>query len=137
FNRILKLFEKWGFRKIRAEVTAAQQVIVKDLKDNYIRPYGLSLVVEEFRPTKWQGSKEERILATLEPKYANKQIWHYSSGNCQVLEEELMFANPAHDDVKDALSSAIDFAIAPVDLFRQRALQENAFEFHGKFGGVA
>lgn len=136
FGRILKLYEKWGFRKIRTEVTAAQEVIVKDLKENYIRPMGLSLVVEEFRPSRWQGSKEERILATLEPKYANHQIWHYLGGHCQVLEEELLFANPSHDDVKDALASAIDFAVAPVDLFKMKKENQPVYHFHGRFGGV-
>jgi len=65
FGHILKLFEKWGFRKIRCEVSVAQQVIVKDLKDNYIRPYGISLSVDEFRPSRWQGSKEERIFESV------------------------------------------------------------------------
>lgn len=136
FNRILKLHQKWGFRKIRAEVSVAQQVIVKDLKDNYIRPYGLALIVDEFRPSRWQGSKEERILATLEPKYANHQIWHYNSGNCQALEEELIFANPAHDDIKDALASAVDFAISPINMFAQKKEQAPAYEYHARFGGT-
>lgn len=136
FERILKLYQKWGFRKIRAEVSVAQQVIVKDLKENYIRKNGLSLAVEEFRPSRWQGSKEERILSTLEPKYANRQIWHYRAGNCQALEEELLFVNPPHDDIKDALSSAIDFAVAPINTFQmQKTIQPN-FNYHAKFGGV-
>ncbi len=138
FARIFKLYEKWGFRKIRCEVTAAQEVIVKDLKESYIRPHGLSLSIEEYRPSRWQGSKEERILATLEPKYANRQIWHYAGGYCQVLEEELLFANPAHDDVKDALASAIDFAVAPINHFRtQKVTTQPMFNYHGRFGGVA
>lgn len=138
FQHILKLHEKWGFRKIRMEVTAAQIAIVNDLKNSYIRPLGLSLAVEEFRPSKVQGNKEERILSILEPKYANKQIWHYLGGNCQVLEEELIFANPAHDDVKDALSSAIDFAqgMAPINIFRNLKKAAQIFNFHNKFGGV-
>jgi len=137
FNRILKLYQKWGFRKIRAEVSAAQAVIVQDLKDNYIRPYGLSLVVDEYRPSRWQGSKEERIMAVLEPRYANHQIWHYMGGNCQALEEELIFANPAHDDIKDALASAIDFAVAPLDLYKLKKESANGFEYHQRWGGVA
>jgi len=137
FSHILKLYEKWGFRKIRAEVSVAQQVIVNDLKENYIRPNGLSLSVDEYRPSRWLGSKEERIFAILEPKYANKQIWHYQSGNCQVLEEELIYSNPAHDDVKDALASAIDFAVAPLDLFRMRKDIQPSYNYHSKFGGVA
>ena len=136
FDRILKLYQKWGFRKIRAEVTAAQQVIVKDLKDNYIRPHGLSLIVEEFRPTRWQGSKDERIMACLEPKYANQQMWHYLGGNCQALEEELTFANPAHDDIKDALASVVDFAIAPLNFYKVKTDTPNEFRFHSRWGGV-
>lgn len=137
FDRILKLYQKWGFRKIRAEVSVAQQVIVRDLKENYIRRNGLSLAVEEFRPSRWQGSKDERIIATLEPKYANRQIWHYKAGNCQALEEELMLANPAHDDIKDALASAVDFAIAPIDTFRMQKIEQPNFNYHAKFGGVS
>lgn len=137
FQHILQLYNKWGFRKIRCEVSVAQQVIVKDLKENYIRPNGLSLVVDEFRPSRWQGSKEERIMSVLEPKYANRQIWHYPNGNTQILEEELVFTNPAHDDVKDALASAIDFAIAPLDLFRMKKQELPNFTYHSKFGGVA
>lgn len=136
FAHILKLYEKWGFRKVRCEVSVAQSVIVKDLKDNYIRPHGLSLAVDEYRPSRWQGSKEERIMAILEPRYANHQIWHYQSGNTQILEEELMFTNPAHDDVKDALASAIDFAIPPMNIFAIKRNQEQPAQYHSRFGGV-
>jgi len=137
FQRILKLYQIWGFKKIRCEVSVAQQVIVRDLRDNYIRKNGLSLSIDEFRPSRWQGSKEERILAVLEPKYANRQIWHYPAGNIQVLEEELIFQNPPHDDVKDALASAIDFAVAPLNIFSIRKEMIPAFNYHNKFGGVA
>lgn len=137
FVRILKLFEKWGFRKIRLEVSVAQKAIVEDIKENYIRRLGLSLAVEEYRPSRWQGSKEERIFAILEPKYANKQIWHYRGGHCQTLEEELLFTNPAHDDVKDALSSAIDMATAPKNIFRMLKNKLPSLSYHSKFGGVS
>jgi phage terminase large subunit-like protein len=136
FQHILKLYEKWGFRKIRAEVSVAQKVIVDDLKENYIRPNGLSLSVDEYRPSRWIGSKEERIFSILEPKYANRQIWHYQAGNCQVLEEELLYTNPAHDDVKDALASAIDFAHPPMNYYNMRRTATPLWNYHGKFGGV-
>lgn len=113
FSRILALHQKWDFRKIRAEVTAAQSVIVKDLKDNYIRKHGLALSIEEFKPTRHKGSKEERIEAVLQPRYQNMQMWHYYGGNCQILEEELTLQNPPHDDVKDCLASAVETAVAP------------------------
>lgn len=136
YKHILNLYQKWGFRKLRAEVSVGQAVIVNDLKENYIRKYGLSLAVEEYRPSRWQGSKEERIMATLEPRYANRQIWHPRSGNIQVLEEELISANPPHDDVKDTLASAVDMAIAPKNIFRQMKDNIPSFKFHSRFGGV-
>lgn len=137
YQHIFDLYQKWGFRKIRAEVSVAQKVIVEDLKDNYIRKNGLALAIEEYRPSRWLGAKEERIMATLEPKYANRQIWHYMGGNCQALEEELVFANPPHDDIKDALSSAIDFAVPPTNLFRTEQTRQPMYNYHSRFGGVA
>lgn len=140
FQRILKMYEKWGFRHIRAEVSVAQAVIVTDLKENYIKPLGISLSVDEYRPNKLQGSKEERILSILEPKYANRQIYHYSGGYIQMLEEELIFANPAHDDLKDALASAIDFAQgkAPFNTLNTMMRQEaQRIQYHSRWGGVA
>lgn len=135
FAHILALYNKWGFRKIRCEVSVAQTVIVKDLKENYIRPHGLALAIDEFRPSRWDGAKEERIMSVLEPKYANHQIWHYQGGNSQVLEEELLFVNPPHDDVKDALASAIDFVTAPVNSYAIKKEQTNTMQWHGRFGG--
>lgn len=138
FQHILSLYQRWGFRNLRAEVSVAQQVIVNDLKDNYIRKYGLGITIDEFKPSRWEGSKEERMMATLEPKYANHQIWHYPSGNTQVLEEELILQNPAHDDVKDALTSVIDYLqkIAPANYYTHKKDQIKPMQFHSRFGGA-
>lgn len=141
YKRILFAFEKWGFRKIRMETTAAQAPIVNSFKEAYVRPLGLSLSIDEFRPSKFQGSKEERILAVLEPKYANGQMWHYRTGNCQLLEEELMFANPQHDDIKDALASAVDLlqGMSPsnMNMFRFMKQVSQPFIYNSRWGGVA
>lgn len=136
FHKILSLHKKWDFRKIRAEVSVAQKVIVNDLKQNYIRPHGLALSVEEFQPNRHQGNKEERVEAVLQPRYHNLQIWHYQGGNCQVLEEELVLTNPPHDDVKDCLASCIDSCVPPT-ASRQNS-NPNRFSqmTHSKFGGV-
>jgi len=137
YKHIFNLYEKWGFRKIRTEINVAQVAIVKDLKDNYIRPNGLALAIDEHRPSRWDGTKEERINAVLEPRYANNQIWHYPSGNCQILEEELIFQNPSHDDVKDALAAAIDLAVPPIGILRNVEGTYSNFQYHRKFGGVS
>lgn len=135
YDALLDLHMKWGFRKIRCEVSVAQKVLVKELKDSYIVPNGLMLSIDEHNPTRHSGSKEERIAATLEPKYDNMQIWHQKNGMCTLLEEELMLARPPHDDIKDALTAAIDIAVAPTrNTLRTR--KDNVV-FDSRFGGVA
>lgn len=136
FDNLLRLHSKWGFRKLRAEVSVAQQVIVNDLKHNYIIPNGMVLSIDEHRPTRSQGSKEERITATLNPRYENLQVFHYKGGNCELLEEELKLEHPPHDDIMDALTSAVDVAVAPM---RPRSMQTTSDKivYHPRFGGVA
>jgi phage terminase large subunit-like protein len=137
FQHILNLHQKWDFRKLRAEVTMAQQVIVNDLKHNYISPHGLSLAIEDYRPSRQQGSKEERVEALLQPRYANRQIWHYRGGNCQSLEDEISVTNPPHDDCKDALASVIEICVAPSKTFSNpTGIFETGYVGHHRFGGI-
>lgn len=139
FARILRLHVKWDFRKIRAECTAAQSVIVKSLKEDHIRKHGLALAIEEFRPSAREGNKEERIEAVLQPKYANSQIWHYSGGNCELLEEELIYQKPAHDDIKDCLASCVETCVPPsFQMFQMKHKfdLEKPDYINPRFGGV-
>jgi phage terminase large subunit-like protein len=137
FNHIKDLHSKWNFNKLRAEVTVAQKVIVNDIK-NYVRKDGLRLSVEEYRPTRTEGSKEERIAATLEHRYDNLNMWHFEGGWTSVLEEELVLARPAHDDIKDALASAVEIAVIPA-----KSATSKVKDFlvsstsSNRFGGVA
>lgn len=135
FKHILELSTKWSFRKMRAEVTVAQQAIVVQLKE-LIKQHGLSISIDEYRPNRHQGNKEERIAATLEPRYDNLQIWHYRGGNIQVLEEELMSRHPPHDDIKDALAAAIDIAIKPSKSIN-RTIKNNIVWANNRFRGAA
>ena len=112
FNHLAELHSKWSFKKLSAEVTAAQKVIVEGIKD-YLRKAGMTLSVVEYRPSKAEGTKEERIAATLEHRYENYQMWHFEGGWTPVLEEELILARPPHDDCKDALASAVQIAVKP------------------------
>lgn len=138
FNRILRMHKKWEFRKLRAEVSVAQEVIVKDLKENYIRPYGLALSIDEYRPTRHMGTKEERVEAILQPRYDNRQVWHYKGGNCQTLEEELVLQRPPHDDIKDCLAACIDVCVPPSGsgvMHSQRGSRYQEY-VHPRFGGI-
>lgn len=134
FDRLLGLHSKWDFNKLRAEVTVAQKLIVRDLKD-LITKNGLRLSIDEYRPSKAEGTKEERISAALEHRYENQTIWHYRGGYISVLEDELVMNKPPHDDVKDALASAVEIAVAP----KARKVKEqarNKLLFNSRFGGI-
>jgi hypothetical protein len=134
FKELLAMSNKWSFRRLVAETTAAQQAIVRSLREDYFAPYGLSVKIIEVKPTRHEGSKEERLDAILTPRYENMQVWHYRSGNTQVLEEELVSNNPPHDDVKDALASAIDNAVKPTRTMKRRTTEDKVV-YHPRFGG--
>lgn len=137
FEHIKDLHSKWNFNKLRAEVTVAQQVIVNGIKD-YLAKESLKLAVEEYRPNRTEGSKEERIAAALEHRYENYEVWHTEGGWTHVLEDELIKARPAHDDLKDALASAVTIAVPPSKGMRDRS-QDLLFlnkSRGNRFGGV-
>ena len=135
FKMISKMHSEWNFRKLRAEVTVAQQIIVNDIKD-HVKKDGLRLSIEEFRPSRSQGSKEERIAAALEHRYENQVMWHFKGGYTPVLEEELVLARPAHDDVKDALASAVEIIVKPKASRKLEQFGGMQLQTHSRFGGV-
>jgi len=136
FEHIKSLLIKWEFRKLRAEVTVAQQIIVGDLKDR-LRLEGLRLSIDEHRPTRNEGTKEERIAAALEHRYENQDIWHFKGGYIDVLEEELILSKPPHDDVKDCLASVVEIAVKPKSSRNSDDNYKNVVQFNSRFGGLA
>lgn len=136
FRMIRDMANRWDFRKLVAETTAAQQAIVRQLKEQYFAPHGLTIRVEEVKPTRHEGTKKERMAAILIPRYENNQIYHYRGGNTQLLEDELVSHNPRNDDLKDALSNAIEHAVKPQQRGTYRHTHENV-TYHPRFGGRA
>ena len=140
YNQLFEAYMAWGFKKVRAEATAAQEAIVDELRNQYIRPNGLPLIVDTYKPSRHEGTKDERIDSILRPRYESRAVWHYQGGNTQVLEEELSMAHAAHDDVKDALANAITIAVPPGNHARFQSAGKKAVHqqmFHPKFGGIA
>ena len=136
YDHIFDLHNKWQFRTLMAEVTAAQGAIVKDLKNSYIIPNGLALSIKDVKPTRHEGSKEERMSAVLQPAYNNQQVWHYRGGNCQVLEDELLAQFPPHDDCKDSLTTAIEHLTPPQVSHRATTVGSAQIISHPRFGGM-
>lgn len=130
----LALYRKWHYRKLRAECTAAQTLVVSQFKE-FMRKEQVQFSIDEYHPPSTR-SKEERIDANLEPRYSNLTIWHYKGGHCQALEEELVVAFPEHDDLKDAVSSAVEIA-KPAQVKRARNHTEGNVTYSSRFGGVS
>lgn len=134
YDMVYNAHIKWGFKKLRAEVTAAQDVIAERIKDD-IRADGLALSVDKYRPTRTMGTKEERINNTLTPYYDNNSMWHFEGGLNETLEQELIQYNPVNDDIKDALHSVI--GIMKVPMRHQSQARKSNIVYSGRFGGVA
>jgi hypothetical protein len=81
------------------------------------------------------GTKEERMLHQLKPRYENRAIWHFYGGLCEDLEQELIQHNPAFDDIKDALASVMGIIRIPHNMGSMR--QKSNVLTHSRFGGVA
>lgn len=141
FDAILKAYNRWDFRQIVLECSVAQEAIVEQLKNVYINPNGLALSIIHVKPTRHDGTKEERMNAVLVPRYANSSVWHYKDGNCQILEDELVLQHPPHDDVKNALAEAIDKLVIPTisrwgSLSNKQGEISNGIIFNSRFGGI-
>ncbi len=134
YDRAAAAYKKWKFRKLRAEVVAAQSLIVEQFKE-YMRRQSVLFTIEPYHPPK-SMKKEERIASILEPRYTNNLIWHYKGGNCQTLEEELLMSQPEHDDLKDALASVVEIAKAPT-VSRTQWGRKDKNVYHARFGGLA
>jgi hypothetical protein len=52
-----------------------------------------------------------------------------------MLEEELVLARPPHDDLKDALASAVEIAVKPLQRGHRRKTG-NVIQFNTRFGGI-
>lgn len=137
YRYLLESFKKWEFRKVIIEGVSAAEPIIKQLKEEYLRPNGIMLSVDMIKPTRHEGTKLEKMQATLEPIYTNGAVWHYRGGNCQVLEDELVMQFPPHDDCKDALMIAVQ-SLSPPTRMRSNLDQGPTGNviYHKKFGGV-
>jgi hypothetical protein len=129
-KQLAKLYDKWGFIKLSAECNAQQNLAVEGIKQ-FNRERNIYYTVDK-KPAVIH--KPIRIMAALEPRYAEGKIWHYKGGNCEVLERELMATRPPHDDVSDALAAVVEIASAPTK--RRIATDVGIVTYHPKFGGA-
>ena len=133
YDRIVELHKKWHFRKIRIETNAGGSLVAGYIRDR-MRREGIGFSIDEKPATRREGSKEERIAATLEPRYEELTIWHFKGGMINVLENELVLSRPKNDDLKDALAMAVSIATPPAK--RRNKQSDKVVEFNPRFGGI-
>ena len=126
-----RLFSKWNWLKLKAETNAQQNLVVEQIKQ-YNRERGTYYSIDK-QPSR--GDKEIRIMAALEPRYADGAILHFRGGHCETLEQELIATKPPHDDVSDALASVMDIMIAPSTRQQGKSRVSN-ISAHPRYGGI-
>lgn len=130
YQTVEKLWDKWFFKKCRIETNAGANIIVQYIKDR-IRQEGRTIVVEG-KPS--SNAKHERTAMILEPRYSNLTIWHYRGGYMSEYEEQVTLARPAHDDLKDAVTAAVEISSVPVAR-RKSDSRGSKIVSHPRFGG--
>ncbi len=102
-NDVFNTYLKWKPKRIWIEVVQYQKMLALEIrKQMNIR--NIFFVLDEINP---QWEKEARIRSILQPRYSNLSIFH--NNTCTELELELLkFPNGKHDDMIDALSSAVN-----------------------------
>jgi hypothetical protein len=130
YQHLVKAYDKWRFKKIRMEATAAQSLVIKQLK-GMLKDDGIRFEIEEYKPTR---DKAERVLGCLKPLYDEHKVYHYKGGNCEILEEELTQARPEHDDTKNAVADAMEICVAPSGMGYRKSSNRQLTRL-GRFGG--
>lgn len=130
YEKLYALFDKWKFRKCRIETNAGANLVVNHIKQEMVKS-GAYLGIEGKNS---YGDKIERAAIVLEPLYETQKIWHYRGGLTAEFEEQVLLARPAHDDLKDAVSSAIE--ICTVSKSRHTSAKRGSnILTHERFGG--
>ena len=133
YEKIIELYDYWGFKKMYIETNSAGKFVKKFLEDE-IRRNGGRLTIEGKSHTSHQGKKEERINQVLVGRYRNGTIYHTKGGYTKLLEEELKLLKPPHDDLKDTLAIGVAEAVAPLKRARRERESNNVIRL-SRYGG--
>jgi len=112
YDHITRLHDYWGFKRMRVETNSGGRLVANQI-ETYIRREGRHLIIDPSYASSNSGKKFERHASVLEWRYKKKHIKHFKGGLTPDLEDEVVMARPAHDDLEDALCSAVEIARPP------------------------
>lgn len=135
YDKIIDLYRRWGFKKVYIELENAGKLLAEALKD-MIRQDGYSLVVTG-KPAPRGISKHERHASITIPRYENNSVFHRKGGWTPELEEQIMKERPAHDDLLDVITNALDNLKPPPATNIYAGAPDNVrhISAHSRFGG--
>jgi predicted phage terminase large subunit-like protein len=131
YQSVERMFDKWHFRKMRIETNAGANLVVEYIKDS-LRKNGKALTIEG---KKSEGEKTQRAEKILLPRYDNRTIWHYEGGWITTYEEQVTLQRPSHDDLRDAVSAAIEISKPAIKRHSTHESRGNLISFNSRFGG--
>lgn len=106
YDWVIQLWKKWGFKTLDIELEGAGKIIAEAIKEQ-LRQDGYSLIVTG--KTAPRGvSKAERHASITIPKYSQGNVLHQKGGWTTELEEQIVKERPAHDDLLDVVTMAIE-----------------------------
>lgn len=134
YDSIMRLANKWGFRRIKIESNAGGKFVANEV-ERMARENGAAMaVVTKSNAGASAKSKAMRQYAVVNPKYEMKCIFHRRDGLTSILEEEIILERPPHDDLVDALGMALEDAKPPMKS-KQYLDAEHKVITDARFGG--
>ena len=112
YEKLIDLYDYWGFKEATIETNAGGSVVANFIQDE-LRREGKSLIIKHQHKNQVQGSKEERNAQLFLPLYRQQSVYHVKGGYTKLLEEELVLTKPPHDDLKDAVYISVSNSKRP------------------------
>ena len=133
YDEIIDLYRKWKFRKVNVELENAGKLLSESLKD-MVRKDGYNIRITG-KPAPRGISKHERHASITVPKYENGSVYHRQGGWTPELEEQIMKERPAHDDLLDVVTMALDDLRPPAMRESYNHEHVTVLRKHPRFGG--
>ena len=107
YNNIINLYDKYRWKKIKIETNNGGKLVEREIRKE-LRRNGRTMRIIGKAKTKHDGAKLERYELILEPRYTSGYVLHYKGGDMTEYEEQVRKTRPKHDDMKDAVTTALE-----------------------------
>lgn len=134
YKHVIDLYQKWRWAKLKIETNSGGKIIDYEIKKR-LRKAGKSMRIDSRAKTREDGAKLERYAIILEPRYEQGIVFHAKGGLTAIYEDQLKKARPTHDDLKDAVTDAMEELEVPARAIVTGGIRQQQVVTHGLFGG--